>query len=75
MYLFDIESTKQYILYSIQTSNNENREHLLQNYHSRDSIFTFARNLSNDVKVTYKTENINQKEFYKYIGVKKDVFI
>ncbi|GAB4448570.1 MAG: hypothetical protein OHK0036_04200 [Bacteroidia bacterium] len=75
MYLFDMESTKQYILYSIQTSNNENREHLLQNYHNRDSIFTFTQNLSNDVKVTYKTQNINQKEFYKYIGVKKDVFI
>lgn len=75
MYLFDLNSTKSYIIHTLQSTDSANREQLLQNYHNKDSVFTFAKNLSQDVKVNTKLENINSIHFSDYIGVKQEMFV
>ncbi len=74
MHLFDEESTKMYIIQNLQNSD-KNKENLLQNYHNRDSIFSFGENLSKDVQVNFITENINKPvNFSDFIGIEFSQF-
>ncbi|MCX7728566.1 MAG: hypothetical protein N2203_03755, partial [Bacteroidia bacterium] len=74
MYVFNLDSTKNYVLHSIQTADSKHREQLLEKYYSRDSVFTYTENVSQDVKVSFQLENINQIHFADFIGMKEDDF-
>lgn len=75
IYLFSLDSTKNYVLHTLQSADERSREQLLQNYYNRDAVFSFAKNLSQDVKTTFKLENINQINFHEFLGVKKELFV
>ncbi|GIV28465.1 MAG: hypothetical protein KatS3mg027_2279 [Bacteroidia bacterium] len=74
MYLFDLNSTKNYVLYTLQSSDSQNRERLLENYYNKDAVFSFPKKFAQDVTVTTKLENINAINFSNFFGINEEIF-
>ncbi len=74
MYIFELNTTKNYVLHTLQSSNNQNREQLLENYSNKDAVFSFPQKIAQDVKITTKLENINTINFSHFFGIKKELF-
>ncbi len=75
VHLFSFNFTKEYVLFTLQNTDEKGRKELLQNYYTRDAIFSFAKKFSQDVKTSFKLDNINQVNFYEFLDLKKELFV
>ncbi len=74
MYIFELNTTKNYVLHTLQSSDNQNRERLLENYYNKDAVFSFPKKIAQDAKITTKLENINTINFSNFFGIKEELF-
>lgn len=73
--ILELNAIKNHVLHSLQSSDNENKEKLLQNHSDKDAVFSLPKYFSQDVKTISKLENINATSFSHIFGIKKELFV
>jgi len=75
IYLYDLNSIKDFIYFELQNTNDKRRKDVLESYLRRSSLYSFPKSLSQDVKTTFKLENINAIHFANFLEIKEDLFV
>lgn len=77
MAIMNINDTKLYVremIEKLKSVKEPYADYILKSYYSKNDTFTFTQNLSKDIKVTIKKENINKIKFHLYFGLTESIF-
>jgi hypothetical protein len=69
--LYDLNSIKDFIYFNLQNADEQRRKEILENYQHRAALYSFTKSLSQDVKTSYKLENINAIHFSNFFLIKE----
>jgi trigger factor len=75
VHLYDLNSIKDFINFNLQNADEKRRKEILENYQHKASLYSFTKSLSQDVKTSYKLENINTIHFSNFFEIKEELFV